>query len=90
MLIFLYTLWNEQIESTEEGFYEIHNFRLRQFKGVKYLSSARDTVFNKLTENLPEISEKQIKRAKDELKTNEITCDNIQSVDIMVFYNCAT
>lgn len=84
------TLWNEQIESTEEGFYEIHNIRLRQFKGVKYLSSARDTVFNKLTENLPEISEKQIKRAKDELKTNEITCNNIQSVDIMVFYNCAT
>ena len=84
------TLWNEQIESTEEGFYEIHNIRLRQFKGVKYLSSARDTVFNKLTENLPEISEKQIKRAKDELKTNEITCDNIQSVDIMVFYNCVT
>ena len=85
MLIFLYTLWNEQIESTEEGFYEIHNIPLRQFKGVKYLSSARDTVFNKLTENLPEISEKQIKRAKDELKTNKITCDNIQSVDIMVF-----
>ena len=84
------TLWNEQIESTEEGFYEIYNIRLRQFKGVKYLSSARDTVFNKLTENLPEISEKQIKRAKDELKTNEITCDNIQSVDIMVFYNCVT
>ena len=84
------TLWNEQIESTEEGFYEIHNIRLRQFKGVKYLSSARDTVFNKLTENLPEISEKQIKRAKDELKTNEITCDNIQNVNIIVFYNCVT
>ena len=84
------TLWNEQIESTEEGFYEIHNIRLRQFKGAKHLSSVRDTVFNKLTENLPEISEKQIKRAKDELKTNEITCDNIQSVDIMVFYNCVT
>ena len=84
------TLWNEQIESTEEGFYEIHNIRLRQFKGAKHLSSVRDTVFNKLTENLPEISEKQIKRAKDELKTNEITFDNIQSVDIMVFYNCVT
>ena len=84
------TLWNEQIESIEEGFYEIHNIRLRQFKGVKYLSSARDTVFNKLTENLPEISEKQIKRAKDELKTNEITYDNIQSVDIMAFFNCVT
>ena len=83
-------LWNEQIESTEEGFYEIHNIRLRQFKGVKYLSSARDTVFNKLTEKLPEISEKQIKHAKDELKTNEITRDNIQSVDIMVFYNCVS
>lgn len=84
------TIWNEQIESTEEGFYEIHNIRLRQFKGVKYLSSAIDTVFNKLTENLPDISEQQIKHAKDDLKTNEVTCDNIQSVDIMVFYNCIT
>ena len=84
------TIWNEQIESTEEGFYEIHNIRLRQFKGQKYLSSAIDTVFGKLTENLPNISEQQITHAKDELKTNEITCDNIQSVDIMVFYNCVT
>ena len=61
------TLWNEQIESTEEGFYEIHNIRLRQFKGAKHLSSARDTVFNKLTENLPEISEKKKSNAR---KTN--------------------
>ena len=60
------TLWNEQIESTEEGFYEIHNIPLRQFKGVKYLSSARDTVFNKLTENLPEIS----KNKSNARKTN--------------------
>ena len=84
------TIWNEQIDNTEEGFYEIQNIRLRQFKGEKYLSSATDTVFNKLTENLPVISEQQIKHAKDELKTNEITCDNIQSVDIMMFYNCVT
>ena len=84
------TIWNEQIKSTEEGFYEIHNIRLRQFKGVTYLSSTTDTVFNKLTENLPNISEQQIKNAEDELKTNEVTCDNIQSVDIMVFYNCVT
>ena len=26
------TLWNGQIESIEEGFYEIHNIHLRQFK----------------------------------------------------------
>ena len=26
------TLWNGKIESTEEGFYEIHNIHLRQFK----------------------------------------------------------
>ena len=84
------TIWNEQIESTEEGFYEIHNIHLRQFKGVKYLSSAIDTVFNKLTENLPDISEQQIKHVEDELKTNEVTCDNIQSIEIMVFYNCVT
>ena len=84
------TIWNEQIDNTEEGFYEIQNIRLRQFKGEKYLFSATDTVFNKLTENLPVISEQQIKHAKDELKTNEITCDNIQSVDIMMFYNCVT
>lgn len=81
------TIWNEQIESTEEGFYEIHNICLRQFKRIKYLSSAIDTVFNKLTENLPDISEQQIKHAEDKLKTNEVTCDNIQSVEIMLFYN---
>ena len=69
------TIWNEQINNAEEGFYEIHNIRLRQFKGEKYLSSATDTVFNKLNDNLPVISEQQIKHAKDELKTNEITCD---------------
>ena len=41
-----------------------------QFKGVKYLPSVIDsTVFNKLTENLPDISEQQIKHAEDELKT---------------------
>ena len=62
------TLWNEQIESTEEGFYEIYNIRLRQFKGVKYLSSARDTVFNKLTENLPEISENKSNAQKTNSK----------------------
>lgn len=84
------TIWNNQIESTEGGFYEIHNICLWQFKGKKYLSSAIDTVFKKLTENLPDISEQQIKHAKDEIKTNEITCDNIQSVDLMVFYNCMT
>ena len=84
------TIWNEQIKSTEEGFYEIHNICLRQFKGLKYLSSTTDAVFNKLTENLPNISEQQIKHAEDELNTNEVTCDNIQSVDIMVFYNCVT
>ena len=84
------TIWNEQIDNTEEGLYEIHNICLRQFKGEKSLSSATDTVFNKLTEILPIISEQQIKHAKDKLKTNEITCNNMQCVDIMVFYNCVT
>ena len=63
------TIWNKHIESKQEGFYEIQNIRLHQFKGEKYLSSAIDTVFNKLTENLPHISEQEIKDAKDELKT---------------------
>ena len=84
------TIWNKHIEGTQEGFYEIQNIRLRQFKGEKYPSSAIDAVFKKLTENLPHISEQEIKDAKDELKTNEITCENIQTVDIMVFYNCLT
>lgn len=43
-------IWKEQIERTEEGFYEIHNILLQHFKGVKYLSSAIDLVFIKLTE----------------------------------------
>ena len=47
-----------------------------------------DTAFNKLTENLPLIPQRKIKDTKEEIKTNEITCDHIQSVDITVFYNC--
>lgn len=47
-------------------------------------------MFNKLTENLLHISQQKIKDAKEKLKTNKITCDNIQSLDITVFYNCVT
>ena len=65
-------------------------FVFDKFKGEKYLSSAIDTVFKKLTENLLHISEQEIKDAGDKLKTNAITCENIQTVDIMVFYNCLT
>ena len=84
------TIWNKQIESVQEGFYEIKNIRFRQFKGEKYMSAVTDTVFTNLNENLPHISQQKIKDAKEELKTKEITCDNIQSVDITVFYNCVT
>ena len=48
------------------------------------------TMFNKLTENLLHIFQQKIKDAKEKLKANKITCDNIQSVDITVFYNCVT
>ena len=47
-------------------------------------------MFNKLTENLLHIFQQKIKDAKEKLKVNKITCDNIQSVDITVFYNCVT
>ena len=47
-------------------------------------------MFNKLTENLLHISQQKIKDAKEKLKANKKTCDNIQSVDITVFYNCVT
>ena len=43
-------------------------------------------MFNKLTENLLHIFQQKIKDAKEKLKANKITCDNIQSVDITVFY----
>ena len=82
------TIWNNQIETEEEGLYEIKNTRLWQFKGEKYISAVTDTAFNKLTENLPLIPQLKIKDTKEEIKTNEITCDHIQSVDITVFYNC--
>ena len=62
------TIWNKDIESTQEGFYEIQNIHLQQFEGKKYLSSAIDTVFRKLTENLPHISEQEIKDAKDKIQ----------------------
>ena len=75
------TIWNKQIETVEEGFYEIKNIRLQQFKGEKYISTVTGTVFNKLNENLPRISQQKIKDPKEKLKTKEITSDNIQSVD---------
>ena len=75
------TIWNKQIETVEEGFYEIKKIRLQQFKGEKYISTVTGTVFNELNENLPRISQQKIKDPKEKLKTKEITCDNIQSVD---------
>ena len=81
------TIWNKQIETGEEGLYEIKNIRLWQFKGEKYISAVTDTAFNKLTENLPLIAQRKIKDTKEEIKTNKITCDHIQSVNITVFYN---
>ena len=41
------TIWNKQIETVEESFYEIKNIRLRQFKGEKYISAVTNTVFIK-------------------------------------------
>ena len=51
------TIWNKQIETVEEGFYEIKNIRLQKFKREKYTSTVTNTVFNKLNENLPHISQ---------------------------------
>ena len=68
------TIYNKQIEIVEEGFYEIKNVCLWQFKGEKYISAVTDTMFNKLTEKLLHISQQKIKDAKEKLKTNEITC----------------
>ena len=45
-----------------------------------------DTPFNKFAENLSLIPQRNIKDTKEEIKTNEITGDHIQSVDITVFY----
>ena len=51
------TIWNKQIETVEERFYEIKNIRLQKFKREKYTSTVTNTVFNKLNENLPHISQ---------------------------------
>ena len=45
-------IWNKQIETEEEGLYEIKNIRLWQFRGEKYISAVTDTPFNKFAENL--------------------------------------
>ena len=79
-------IWNKQIETEEEGLYEIKNIRLWQFKGEKYISAVTDTPFNKFAENLSLIPQRKIKDTKEEIKTNEITGDHIQSVDITVSY----
>ena len=70
-------IWNKQIETEEEGLYEIKNIRLWQFKGEKYISAVTDTPFNKFAENLSLIPQRNIKDTKEEIKTNEITCDHI-------------
>ena len=49
------TLWNKQIQTLQESFYEIKNIRVRKFKGEKYISALTNTVFNKLNENLPHL-----------------------------------
>lgn len=64
--------------------------KLKLWKKVFMKSKTFVTMFNKLTENLLHISQQKIKDAKEKPKTNKITCDNIQSVDITVFYNCVT
>ncbi|XP_020904010.1 uncharacterized protein LOC110242371 [Exaiptasia diaphana] len=84
------TLWNEQIQRVEEGFYSIENIRLRQFKGEKYLSGDKETLFTKLTENVPQITNEEIKDAQEALKTSEIILPRIHTADIAVFYTCLT
>lgn len=85
----LITLWNEQIELIAEGFYEVQNIRLRQYFGEKYLSASTDTIFNKIADNPPKtIPQQHIREALDKLRLDEISCLDINSADIQIFYTC--
>ena len=84
------TIWNEQIEQTENNqYYEIENIRVRQYCGQKYLSANEETVFKKVTSNLPKLSPDDIKKAQNEI-TNEIVCHSFLSVETSAYYSCVT
>lgn len=83
------TLWNEQVQCIQEGFYQVEGIRLRQYRGIKFLSCEKDvTNFKEITENLPNISQEDIEKAKDTLKQDEVACDKIQTTEIKEFYTC--
>lgn len=84
-------IWNEQIEQTEDNqYYEIENIRVRQYFGQKYLFASIDTVFKKVTSNLPKLSADDIKKAQNEIMTNEIMCNSFLSVETSAYYSCVT
>ena len=67
------TLWNEQIQKVSEGFYQIENIRLRQFKRQNYLSGEKEvTVFKKLSKDYPKISEDKVKKAHETVVAKEV------------------
>lgn len=88
--IFPVTIWNDAIKLVAEGgFFEIQSIHLRQYQGQRYLSSALETVFNKISNEAPTtIPKESIAAALVHLNDKEITCHNITSVMIQNFYTC--
>lgn len=83
------TVWNEQTDSVQEGFYQVQNARLRQYCGEKYLSSSTDTTFNKI-DDLPQISPDALQDARATLTIQAIPFEKLHSIDINTYYSCVT
>jgi predicted RNA-binding Zn-ribbon protein involved in translation (DUF1610 family) len=70
--------------------YIIQNVRVRQYLGQKFLSSFNDTTFNKITEDLPQLSPDVVKEATALLRNKEIECAGFRSVEIIAFHTCVS
>ena len=84
------TLWNDQAISISPGYYDIEKIRIRQFMGIKYISSSPDTTFTKISDDPPpSITAKSVQDAIDSLKLDELICDGkIISANVQIYYSC--
>ncbi|CAB3987820.1 Hypothetical predicted protein [Paramuricea clavata] len=85
------TIWNDDIKCVQDGKrYVAENLRLRQYQGVKYLTSTRESNFKLLKEDELQISPELIETAatKLQLKCREVKCFAMTTVEIIDYYSC--
>lgn len=85
------TIWNDDIKCVQDGKrYVAENLRLRQYQGVKYLTSTRESNFKLLKEDELQISPEMIETAatKLQVKSREVKCFGMTTVEIIDYYSC--